>query len=205
MARRARDGGDLFVGSRPFHDDTLRRCLGARGREVMRGRPPERGVEQLRRRFDERSPGAGYLQWMSYASVKGHLVEDYLARLDKMGMAHSVEGRVPLLDPRLVRWAQRVPDDLMVGDYRQKALMRAAAAHVLPDYILDRPKQGFSAPVGRWAQAAMAAEDLRGSALVEEGLVRADAMEWLRSSRRGADEFAVWTLGTLAAWTRANL
>src|SRR6266567_6682473 len=45
---------------------------------------------------------------MSYAALKTDLVEDYLVRLDTMGMHLSVEGRVPLLDPRLARWASNL-------------------------------------------------------------------------------------------------
>ena len=89
ICRRARDGGELFVGSRPFHDDDLRRCLGPTGMEAALELPPESGVEDLRRRFDDQFPDGDDLAWMSYLALKNHVVEDYLVRLDVMGMATS--------------------------------------------------------------------------------------------------------------------
>ena len=133
IARRAAQGGDLFVGSRPFHDDLLENCLGASGKAAAAARPPETYVEQLRRRFDERYPSADYLAWMSYAALKTGLVEDYLARLDKMGMRESVEGRVPLLDPHLARWAFGLSQEQKIDGYQQKALFRRVVTPLLPD------------------------------------------------------------------------
>ena len=206
IARRARDGGELFVGSRPFHDDALQACLGPAGRETLAGAPPEAPVAELRRRFDERVPeGSDYLAWMSYLALKNHLVEDYLVRLDTMAMAHSVEGRVPLLDPMLVRWAFRVPQSRKVPGFEQKALMRSSVASLLPDYILDRPKQGFCAPVGDWALALLGNRQMTGSVLVEEKLVAPDAFDRLRQAGTVNASFASWTLGTLASWCELNL
>ena len=115
---------------------------------------PEGWIERLRERFDSRLPGADYLTWMSYASLKTNLVEDYLARLDKLAMRESVEGRVPLLDPMLVRWAFGVPQEQKVRRFEQKALFRRAVSHVVPAYVTERPKQGFCPPVAGWASNA---------------------------------------------------
>lgn len=206
IARRARDGGELFVGSRPFHDDDLASYLGPMGRQALAGAPPEVPVTALRHRFDERTQGGSdYLGWMSYLTLKRHLVEDYLARLDKMGMAESVEGRVPLLDRRLVEWAFRVPQSRKVPAFSQKALMRSAVAPLLPPYILERPKQGFCTPVADWASALLGQRQLEGSALVEEGLIAPDALARLQQRRTVKSSFAFWALGTLASWCETNL
>jgi asparagine synthase (glutamine-hydrolysing) len=205
IARRAREGGDLFVGSRPFHDDDLRRALGSVGREAAAEFPPERGVEALRRRFDERMPDGDYLAWMSYVSFKTHLVEDYLQRLDKMGMQHSVEGRVPLLDAGLARWAFGLPQELKVHGFRQKALFRAAVTPLLPHYIVDRPKQGFCPPVATWAEQLLHERvDVARGPLVEAGLIDGKSTADLARNGQG-DSFAAWALGTLSAWSEQNL
>jgi asparagine synthase (glutamine-hydrolysing) len=205
IARRARDGGDLFVGSRPFHDDALRRHLGPVGRKAAAAHPPEQGVGELRRRFDERFPSGDYLSWMSYAALKTHLVEDYLARLDKLGMRESVEGRVPLLDPDLTRWAFSIPQEAKVPAFRQKALFRRAVKPLLPDYITERPKQGFCPPVGQWSTALLA-DRLNGSSmLIDEGVVAPDAVSELRANGSGARSFELWTLGSLMLWCEENL
>ena len=201
ISRRAASGGDLFVGSRPFHDDQLQRLAGPRATGVMVERP----IQQLRDRFDEKNSSDDYLTWMSYASMKTHLVEDFLARLDKMGMRKSVEGRVPLLDPGLVRFAFTIPQQMKVGRYEPKKLFKNTVAPLLPDYILNRPKQGFCAPVGTWATQLLAQKrELDISPLVDAGIV--DAAECNRLLHDpDTDSFSKWTLGSLVLWSNAAL
>jgi asparagine synthase (glutamine-hydrolysing) len=206
IARRARENGDLFVGSRPFHDDDLAATLGPRGREANAHNPPEEAVVELRRRFDERSGGSpDYLRWMSYVAIKTHLVEDYLARLDKMGMAASVEGRVPLLDPKLVEWSFGLSQRQLIEGHRQKALFRSTVSSVLPDYILSRPKQGFCPPVVGWASALLADRIPTRSPLFDSGLVDPEAFKRLHARGSSGAAFAQWTLGTLICWCDRNL
>jgi asparagine synthase (glutamine-hydrolysing) len=204
IARRAAEGGDLFVNSRPFHDDDLRQCLGPVARKAATERPPEEPVIGLRKRFDERFPGGDYLAWMSYAALKTDLVEDYLVRLDTMGMRHGVEGRVPLLDPVLARWAMAVPQREKVEGYRQKELFRRVVSPLLPRYVTNRPKQGFCPPVAPWAQELMAEQIDGMPMLVDAGLVTPAGARKLTYGSPGAS-FGVWGLGTLAAWCERNL
>ena len=204
IARRASTGGDLFVPSRPFHDDLLARCLGPAGAAAAAADPPEGSLDGLRQRFRERLPDGDYLAWMSYVSLKTHLVEDFLQRLDKMAMQQSVEGRVPLLDPLLARWAFRLPQTLKVPGFREKALFRSAVAPLLPSYILERPKQGFCPPVERWATQLLGTRPaLDGGILADSGLIHLDGRDLAALTEK--NPFAAWTLGTLAEWSSRNL
>jgi len=122
-----------------------------------------------------------------------------------MGMQESVEGRVPLLDPRLVGWAVQLRQDVKAPAYTEKALFRRAVANVLPGYITSRPKQGFCPPVGRWAEDLLAESLPATSALVDDGLIAADAIERLRRRATTKSSFALWALGTLIHWAERNL
>ena len=206
IARRAASSGELFVPSRPFHDDLLRACLGPMGIASFAESDPEQRIRRLRARFDERYTGGDYLAWMSYAAVKTALVEDFLARLDKMGMRHSVEGRVPLLDPVLARWSFSIPQETKVPGLQQKALLRHAASRFLPGYVLDRPKQGFCAPIGEWCERLLSTRaSSQRNPLYESGLVRSDALEQLRGIDGTNAGFAAWTLALLGEWSSRNL
>jgi asparagine synthase (glutamine-hydrolysing) len=205
IARRAAVGGDLFVGSRPFHDDDLARCLGPVGREAAVEHPPEEPIVELRHRFDERFPRADYLAWMCYAALKTDLVEDYLVRLDTMAMRESVEGRVPLLDPLLTRWSFSLSQKQKVDGYQQKHFFRRAVTPLLPEYVTSRPKQGFCPPVAAWASAAMTRRIKGRGVLVEQGLVAPDAFDVLRRDGSTGASFALWALGTLEAWCERNV
>jgi asparagine synthase (glutamine-hydrolysing) len=205
IARRARSGKQLFIGSRPWHEDALWALAGPVAKDVLTGWSPEHGIDTLRSTFDAKAPDADYLTWMSYAATKTHLVEDFLARLDKMGMRESVEGRVPLLDPRLARFAFTIPQDMKVGRYRQKELFKKTVGRLLPDYILNKPKQGFCAPVTSWATQLMAQrKEMDVTPLVDHGIVDRETCQSMLADPK-TDAFAKWTLGSLLLWCDATL
>ncbi|MDC7221511.1 MAG: asparagine synthase (glutamine-hydrolyzing) [Spirochaetales bacterium] len=65
---------------------------------------------------------------------------------DRMSMAHSVEGRYPFLDHRLVEKGFSYPDDYKLKSFSQKHILRDAFRDVIPGSIIDRPKQPYQAP-----------------------------------------------------------
>lgn len=79
-----------------------------------------------------------------------YLTDDLLLLLDRMTMASSIEGRVPLLDHRLVEWAFRIPGRLKMDGRTRKALLKRWLRGFLPEELLTRPKWGFGAPVQYW-------------------------------------------------------
>lgn len=71
------------------------------------------------------------------------------AQGDRMAMAHSVEGRYPYLDVRLVEFCNALPTRLKLPVLREKHLLKAAALRWLPERIRQRPKHPYRAPVHR--------------------------------------------------------
>lgn len=65
---------------------------------------------------------------------------------DRMLMAHSVEGRFPFLDHRVVELAARMPDRVKLRGLDEKHVLKKAMAGSLPDTVVNRPKQPFRAP-----------------------------------------------------------
>ncbi|MCW2506109.1 MAG: Asparagine synthase, glutamine-hydrolyzing [Actinomycetia bacterium] len=70
-----------------------------------------------------------------------------LAYVDRAGMRHGVEIRVPWLDLELVRWSLDLPDQVLAAE-KGKGPARVLARTALPSLVADRPKRGFAAPVG---------------------------------------------------------
>jgi asparagine synthase (glutamine-hydrolysing) len=68
---------------------------------------------------------------------------------DRMGMGHSVEGRFPFLDHRVVDFCNRLPPTLKLKGLTEKYLLKEISREWLPADISDRPKQPFRAPVHR--------------------------------------------------------
>lgn len=86
-----------------------------------------------------------------YTDLKHYLVDDVLALSDKTTMASSVEGRVPLLDHRLVEFAFSMLESVNMFQNKPKGLFRKTITPLLPNGFLDRKKEGFNAPMFSWA------------------------------------------------------
>lgn len=99
---------------------------------------------------------------------------------DRVMMANSVEGRFPFLDHRVVEFASRLPPDLKLRGLREKHILKEAARGLVPDAIIDRPKQPYRAPdseafAHRDLPARMA-EALSPGAVSDAGLFNAAAV-----------------------------
>lgn len=66
-----------------------------------------------------------------------------------MAMAHSVEGRFPFLDHRLVAWCNRLPSRFKLRGLAGKYLLTKLAEPWLPEQIWQRPKRAYRAPIRR--------------------------------------------------------
>ena len=90
------------------------------------------------------------LNWMSYIDLKVKLPEVWMMRNDKMGMGVSLETRVPFLDHKFVEFAMSIPTAMKIKNGTFKNILRKALQKVLPDSIMNRPKQSFGLPVHNW-------------------------------------------------------
>jgi len=68
---------------------------------------------------------------------------------DRMAMAHSVEGRFPYLDTRVVEFCNHLPDDMKLWALRDKWILRRLGGQLIPEEIWRRPKKPYRAPIQR--------------------------------------------------------
>ncbi|MBC8003673.1 MAG: asparagine synthase (glutamine-hydrolyzing) [Opitutaceae bacterium] len=66
---------------------------------------------------------------------------------DRVAMAHSVEGRFPFLDYRVVEYANRLPSKMKLRGLHDKYILRQVARDWLPAEITQRPKRPYRAPI----------------------------------------------------------
>lgn len=102
------------------------------------------------RRFFERYNGDD-LNKCLYTDMKSYLCDDLLCLADRASMIHSVEGRVPFLDHKLVEYAMDIPGSVKLLNGDRKGLIKKAAEHFLPEELIHLPKQGFNAPINTWS------------------------------------------------------
>jgi asparagine synthase (glutamine-hydrolysing) len=136
-------------------------------------------VELLRARYPE-TEGSELLARLQDVDLGVYLVDDLLVKTDRASMAHSLEARVPYLDPLVAGLALALPTRLKVSGLRKKRLLRKAAAPLLPRRIVYGRKRGFSIPAAAWlrgelqpfAREVLSAETLRRQAFFRPEPVR---------------------------------
>jgi asparagine synthase (glutamine-hydrolysing) len=97
------------------------------------------------------APASDPLSRVLYLDTKTYLPGDILTKIDRMSMATSLEGRIPMLDHVFVELVTSLPAEWKMRDRTQKYILRKLAERVgVPAEVLNRPKQGFALPLVHW-------------------------------------------------------
>jgi len=146
-------------------------------------------------------PAAKVMHWDLQTYLPGLFLQD-----DRMSMAHSLESRVPLADPRLVRFAFSLPFDLKMRGGASKWVLRQAVADVLPQEVLARRKIGFDTPAERWLRGPhrdWAREVLTSRAATERGLLETRAIGALLDRPEAPQWFnLIWKALCIELWAQ---
>jgi asparagine synthase (glutamine-hydrolysing) len=133
----------------------------------------------------------------------------HLRRVDHLSMASSVEVRLPFCQRGITELGRALPDQLRIRDGQVKRTLHAAAAGLLPDAVLRRPKQPFTLPITAmlapgwplWelARDALAPQALRAAGQLDPGAVQ---RLFTRQATRPDDTVAltIWALLVYRLW-----
>ncbi|GAA3786501.1 asparagine synthase (glutamine-hydrolyzing) [Qipengyuania pelagi] len=111
---------------------------------------------------------------MLFMDAKTYLPDDILTKVDRAGMAVSLEGRIPFLDHRVMEFAWRVPLSAKIWNGRGKHILRNVLYRYVPASLIDRPKAGFAIPIGDWLEGPLrdwSEALIDPSALAEQGIL----------------------------------
>jgi asparagine synthase (glutamine-hydrolysing) len=162
-------------------------------------------VDLLRSRFDE-TEGAELLARLQDVDLGTYLVDDLLVKTDRASMAHSLEARVPFLDPVVTNLALALPTRHKVRGLRKKVLLRKAAAPLVPPELLRRRKRGFSIPAAAWLRGELepfARDTLSADTLRRQGFFRPEAVTRLIDDHvAGREDLSrqLWGLLAFTLW-----
>ncbi|HEY3552654.1 MAG TPA: asparagine synthase (glutamine-hydrolyzing) [Solirubrobacterales bacterium] len=162
-------------------------------------------LDLYRQRYAE-TADAEPLARMQDVDLGIYLVDDLLVKTDRLSMAHSLELRVPFLDPKVAEFAFSLPTSLKVRGTAKKRLLRKALEPLLPREIVHGRKQGFSIPIAAWLRGPLepfAREVLAPSAIARQGLLDPAAVTPILDRHcSGQEDLSrqIWGLMALTLW-----
>ncbi|HVH87795.1 MAG TPA: asparagine synthase-related protein, partial [Terriglobales bacterium] len=172
--------------------------------------------KQAMYRFAERNGLSNWLEAMEGTGLQRfldfdqryYLADDILYKVDRMSMAHAVEVRPAFLDPRIVDFARRLPEEFKLRGSTSKYVLRKLMANKLPHHVLHRSKMGFDIPVHEWFRGSLRPlllDTLNREAVEATGLFRWPAIERLirrHLERRENAGYQLWGLMVLLMWMK---
>lgn len=147
---------------------------------------------------------------MMYKDMVTYHPDDILVKVDRAGMAVSLENRVPMLDRDVVEFAYRVPTAYLYGDDGvSKRILKDILYRHVPKELLDRPKKGFSVPLARWLEtghtAEWAKELLENNRLAQDGIFDKRVLKNIRArfEKGRANPQIIWEILMAEQWYRS--
>lgn len=208
LVRRAAMDEPLFLGGAISAWETDKRDLIAPSLHsgAWAGRSSVPLVLRQREHLRHLRPDADFLTEVLYQEMQLRVPELLLMRVDKITMSTSLRARVPFLDHRLVEFSMHLPAAMKIRGGRSKHLLKEAVRGLIPEEVIERRKQGFSAPIKEWfrgplagyARRAILDSRLRERALFDYAMIE-KLLEAHRSGRRNYDTL-LWNLVNLSQW-----
>jgi asparagine synthase (glutamine-hydrolysing) len=189
------------LGGRDFDDMYIRLVsLGAYADSIVMGATAES------RDAAERGEHITYLNRMRRFDIDQYLPDDLLVKVDRASMSVALESRAPMLDHRLVEFAWKLPEQVLVRDGVGKWILRQVLDRYVPRKLVERPKAGFGIPIGRWlrsdlrgwAEDLLAEEAVRRHGVLDPGPVRRMWKEHLSGTHDR--HVQLWSALMLQAW-----
>ncbi|SEL71856.1 asparagine synthase (glutamine-hydrolysing) [Maribacter orientalis] len=142
--------------------------------------------------------------------LKTYLPYDINVKVDRATMAYSLEARSPLLDYRVVEYAQKLPTNFKYVTHNQKKILKDILYQYVPRQIFDRPKAGFEIPFKEWFRKDL--KDFVLSSLNENELRKIPGIKPKEVSKAIDDHMTgkannyslIWKLLVLSQWLSSN-
>ena len=189
----------FWGGAEALSDATKQGLLSDRLRRRFAGLTSWEAVRPQYEHFQSAAWEPSPLHWMTHIDLHMRLPELLLMRVDKMAMGVSLEARVPFLDHELVQLALGIPSAVKTRGGVSKTVLKRAVRGLVPDNLIDRPKQGFGVPIYEWCFDRLGGHIRETTDRFARGTELFDpkAVSSLVSGQPGQP---AWTLYNLALW-----
>ncbi|KXK44223.1 MAG: asparagine synthase [Bacteroidetes bacterium OLB11] len=110
-------------------------------------------ITKLETDFDStelRKENYSTLNYIMAIDYETYLVDAGMQKVDRATMTHSLKGREPFLDHRIIEWAATLPTNYKYNNGIKKYILRDITHQYVPKEIMERPKMGFGIPIAQW-------------------------------------------------------
>lgn len=189
----------FWGGAEAFTHIQKMNLLSTRMKEKYKGYSSFEAIRSIWDSFQEKSKTKHPLDWMTYLDLNLRLPELLLMRVDKMSMGVSLEGRVPFLDHKFVEFSMSIDPTLKLKNNVLKWVLKEAVKSVIPEEIINRPKQGFAAPMVEWYEGLLGEYT---SKVLKDFCMQTDLFNWKEVEKLLNSPFKSnsWPLLNLALW-----
>ena len=125
------------------------------------------------------------LSYMMAIDFQTYLLDDILQKVDRATMTHSLEGREPFLDHRILEFAAQLPDNFKYNNGIKKRILKDITHQYIPQKLLDRPKMGFAIPIASWLNNQLkdyVEEYINKDRIVKQGIFNWSYISQLKTS-----------------------
>ncbi|WP_108063733.1 asparagine synthase (glutamine-hydrolyzing) [Poseidonibacter lekithochrous] len=165
-------------------------------------RNPEKIIENLIVDSSE----SDYKNIVPYIDFKMQLPEEFLNMTDKFSMAHSIEARVPFLDPNMIKLVMSIDSNIRIKHNDPKYLLKESFKDLIPSELINKPKSGFIVPEAEWIKTIL--KDKVEYFLGEEYLIKQNIFnkniykEYVIPHMKGNKDnhWQIWTLLMFQLW-----
>ncbi|MBI1284114.1 MAG: asparagine synthase [Thiobacillus sp.] len=159
----------------------------------------------------ERTSSEHYINRMMGLDLKFTLADNDLRKVGTMTEAAGIEVHYPLLDDRMVAFANHLPVDYKVRGQKLRWFFKEALDDLLPQKIINKSKHGFGLPFGVWSNQYAPLGELVGDSLSDfkrRGWIQPAYLDHMLAMQRGqhASYYGVmiWVVMMLEQWLITN-
>lgn len=147
-----------------------------------------------------------FTEEMMLNDAEFYLSDDIMVKVDRATMFASLESRAPFLDHTLFEYARALPLDQKLVSGVPKYPLRTLLTKFIPEQLIDRPKMGFSLPIGawlrtdlrEWAEDLLTCQKLENSGFFDSAVIRQIWQDHLEE--RADHENLLWNILVFQHW-----
>ncbi len=208
LCRAVKQEEFFWGGAAGFKESTKHSFLSNGYRERIKDSNSYERIKNCRRLLDSintKGKRISDTDWMSFMGIKDIVPNCYLYRADRLGMANSVEIRVPFLDHNFVNLALSIPGSLKIRNGESKYILKRTLKDILPPETLYRKKRGFCVPLKEWTGQYIIqyVESNLKKFCRDTGIFREEGLKWqIEKTRKGNTDYTytLWNIYFLMSW-----